>query len=63
MVKSHVDISTRAHDYRELESSKAKIVSNILEHLHIERLIVEHIPPMSKGSSKWSTYNPNDRVD
>ena len=52
MVNSHVDISTRYHDYGEPTYSKAKISSDILEPLHIERPMVEPIPQISKGSLK-----------
>lgn len=62
MVKYHVDISIRAHDYGEEEPYKVKNVSDIREPLPIERLTVEPIPQMLKGSSKWSTYNPNVRA-
>lgn len=43
MVKAHVDISTRAHDYREPESSKAKTAFDTQEPLHIKKPIVEPI--------------------
>jgi len=52
MVKSHVNISIRAHDYGETEPSKAKNAYDTQEPLHIEMFTVEPIPQMSKGSSK-----------
>jgi len=44
MVRSHVYVATRSHDYGEPEPSKAKVASDIPEMLHIKRLIVDSIP-------------------
>jgi len=44
MVKSHVDISIRAHDYGETKYFKAKTASDTQEPLRIERPTVERIP-------------------
>jgi len=62
MVRSHVDVTTRSHDYGELKPLKAKTTFDIPESLHIERSIVEPIPRMLKGSTKCSTINPNVRA-
>lgn len=62
MVRSHVDVATRSHDYGDLDPSKAKGASDILEPLHIERQVVEPIPRIPKGSKKCSTVNPNARA-
>lgn len=61
MVKSHIDISMRAHVYGEVEPFKAKTSYDTSKPLHIERPVVEPIPRMLKGSSKHTTYNPNVR--
>ncbi len=36
MMGSHIDVATRAHDYGEIETSKAKSVLKATDTLHIE---------------------------
>lgn len=63
MVKGQVDLSTRAWDYGDLESSKDKFASDSQEPLHIERHTIEALPWILKGSLKHSNLNLNARVN
>ena len=61
MMSTHVNISTRSHDYGEPESYKAKTTTDVSEPLHIESPIVDSIPQIPKGFAKCSTINPNGK--
>jgi len=63
MMSSHIDITTRSHDYGESKSSRAKFSFDASELLHFERPSAESIPRMPKGSTKHSTINPNAMAD
>lgn len=62
MMKSHVNVATRVHDYGEIETSKVKYVPETTNPLPIKRPSTKSIPQISKGSAKHSTINPNARV-
>ena len=61
MMSAHVDVTMRARDYGEEESSKAKGAPDATEPLHITRPTVEPIPRMPKASTKRTTINLNAR--
>ena len=62
MMSAHVDVATRARDYGEEDSSKAKGAPDATEPLHITRPTIEPMPWMPKASTKHSTINPNSRA-
>lgn len=62
MMGSHNNVATWSHDYGEGETSKDKIVPKTNNPLHIERLSVETIPRVLKGSAKRMTISPNIRA-
>jgi len=62
MMNSHVDVATRARDYGETETSKAKYVPETTDLLYIERPSAESIPQILKCSANHSTINPNART-
>lgn len=59
MMSAHDDIATKSSAYGEYESSKAKGAPGSSEPLHIERLVVEPIPRMSKGYTRHTIINHN----
>ena len=62
MMGSQVNVATQSCDYGEAKTSKDKFVLETTDPLHIERLYVESIPRILKGSAKCVTINPNARV-
>jgi hypothetical protein len=63
MMKSDLNLQTRAHDYGNPESAKKdKELPEPSNSLHIEKPVVDPMPHIPKGVLKWTSHNPNARV-
>jgi hypothetical protein len=63
MMKSNLNLKTRARDYGNPESAKKdKEYLNSSNSLHIEKLMGDPIPLIPKGVYKWSSHNSNARA-
>ena len=58
---SNIHVATRLQDYGEAKTSTDKTAPINID-LHIERLPIETIPRVPKGSAKHVTINPNARA-
>lgn len=62
MMSSHVNVATRSLDYVEAKKPKDKSILGNMDPLHTDKLSIESIPQIPKGSAKRATINPNARA-